>query len=152
MKMAKPSERDIDAGGKLLGILDLIDRKWLTDGPQSLDGLEDDFDPDKLSHLQALYNELAALLQRAPNFHGRVLGGMCYAICYDKNAILDPASDCLDLHPNIVAGLRLLRQHRTDFLPNLEREARSALAAHIEESAAKHLAAMRASWAPKELA
>lgn len=106
MKMAKASEKDIDAAAELHQILELIDERF--GGPHSINGVsdslsdelgDDDFDSDDERHLQALYNNLAKLLRTQPNFHGRVIGGMCYVIMYDKNEIIDPDSDCLDLHP-----------------------------------------------------
>lgn len=147
MKMAKPSARDIAAAGELLQVLDFIDTRWggplPTGGPENLHELgADDFDCDDKRHLQALYNHLAGLLRRAPSFHGRVIGGMCYVICYDRNAILDPAQDVLDLHPDIRAGLDLLAAQRRDFIPSLERQARAAVAEAIEAAAARHLREM----------
>jgi len=87
-------------------------------------------------------NTLGELLERAPGFPGRVLGGMCYVICYEKNKFLDPAKDYLALHPDVIEGLQLLEAHRADFIPRLEREARAAVAAVIEAAAARHLSEM----------
>lgn len=153
MKMAKPSSRDIDAAGELMQVLDAIDCHW--GGPSSTGGPgdlmealgDDDFDADDRSHLQALYNHLAKLLRMSPNFHGRVIGGMCYVICYDRNAFLDPASKTLDFHPDIQEGLKLLAQQRRDFLPSLERRAREAVVEVVELAAARHLREMAATWA-----
>lgn len=151
MNQAKPTERDIDAAGELLQLLDTIDTRW--SGPWPIDGApedlpaflgEDDFDSDNRRHLQVLYNHLARLLRRAPNFHGRVIGGMCYVICWDRNCILDPAQKVLKLHPDLRAGLQLLAQHRADFMPRLEREARAAVAQAIDQAAARHLDEMLA--------
>ena len=151
MKMAKPNARDIDAGGELLQILDGIDERWggpwpiygaPEDLPKFLDDEDESFDSDNKKHLQVLYNHLAKLLRTAPNFHGRILGGMCYVICWDKNQILDPALDHLELHPDLLAGLRLLNAQRADFLPRLEREARAAVAETIEKAADRHLIEM----------
>lgn len=147
MKMAKPSRRDLDAGIDLLGILQAIDGRfggpWSTDGPESINDLEGEFDCDDASHLQALYNSLAKLLRTAPGFAGRVIFGMCGVICYEENQFLDPGVDHLELHPDVRAGLELLAAQRADFLPGLEREAREAVAEVIERAAARHLAAMK---------
>lgn len=146
MKMAKPSERDIDAGVDLLSLLnDLSSGHYPWDHDQ--EGSPLNFDPDDRAHLRRLYDTLVGLLDRAPGFPIRVIGGMCFAICWGHNEILDPADDCLALHPDLVEGRRLLARARADFIPRLEREARAALAAHIDQSAAAHLAAMRATWA-----
>lgn len=142
MKMAKPSERDIDAAGELLSLMN-----DLSSGYCPWDGDEDAtyFDPDDRQHLRRLYDVLDSLLDRAPGFTNRVIGGMCYVICWDRNEILDPADDCLALHPDLLAGLRLLQAQRADFLPRLEREARAAVASTIEAAAARHVAEMRLS-------
>ena len=108
MKMAKPSARDIEAAEELMQVLQLIDARF--GGPwanpeagenlsELLDAGENNFDSDNITHLQTLYNNLARLLRTAPNFHGRVISGMCHVIMYEKNEILDPESDCIDLHP-----------------------------------------------------
>lgn len=157
MKMAKPSARDIAAADELHWILSAIDTHWGgpwgTDGPQSLRGLLEpssddeewtDFDRHSRKHLEALYNSLAELLRTAPNFYGRVIGGMCHVICWDRNQILDPGVNYLELHPDIRAGLRLLEAQRADFLPQLERDARAAVAKTIEDATARHLGEMAA--------
>jgi len=147
MKMAKPSRRDLDAGMDLLGILNTIDTRfggpWPTEGPKSINDLEDDFDCDDAGHLQALYNSLAELLRTAPGFSGRVIFGMCGVICYEKNQFLDPAQDVLAMHPDVLVGLELLHQHSADFIPRMERNARAAVAGTIERAAARHLTEMR---------
>lgn len=159
MRMAKPSARDIDAADELHWVLSSIDGRfggpWETEGPRSLrallepqdeDGEWISFDEDNPRHLQALYNSLAKLLRTAPNFYGRVLGGMCHVICYARNEILDPSLDYLELHPDLIAGLRLLEAQRAHFLPGLERTARAAVADTIEAAAARHLCEMKELW------
>lgn len=140
MKMAKPTSRDIDAAGTLMQVLNDLSSGYYPfyekDAPNY-------FDQDDPQHLRRLYDGLDELLERAPGFQNRVIGGMCFVICWDRNGILDPSDDCLELHPDLRAGLELLVQHRTDFLPRLEREARAAVAATIERAAARHIAEMR---------
>lgn len=110
MKMAKPSPADIKAAEELHQVLQLIDARFggpfsIPETGQSLAELlhegEDAFDSDNLTHLQTLYNHLARLLRTAPNFYGRVIGGMLWVIMNEANEILDPASDVIDLHPRI---------------------------------------------------
>lgn len=98
MKMAKASERDIEAAGNFMSILDQIDRD---DYPvvDADEVAQDRFDPDDYDHLRHFYDLIKSSLDCAPNWHGRVIGGMCYVILYGKNEILDPASDVLELHP-----------------------------------------------------
>ena len=108
MKMAKPSARDVKAAEELLQVLQLIDAHF--GGPlanpaagESLSELlkdgEEEFDSENERHLQTLYNNLVRLLRTAPSFHGRVISGMCHVIMYEKNQIIDPESDVIDLHP-----------------------------------------------------
>ncbi|KRV74535.1 hypothetical protein [Pseudomonas citronellolis] len=108
MKMAIATPRDIDAAGELLQLLDAIDERfggpWAEpdapdDLPEFLDG--EPFNSSDEEHLKVLYNHLARLLQNAPNFHGRVIGGMCYVVMYNKNEIVDLNSNVLDLHPKL---------------------------------------------------
>lgn len=108
MKMAKPSARDIEAAEELHQVLQMLDARF--GGPfqnheagddlaMLLDNGDNAFDSDNLQHLQTLYNHLARLLRTAPNFYGRVIGGMVWVIMNEDNQILDPESDCIDLHP-----------------------------------------------------
>ncbi|MBZ9667487.1 hypothetical protein H3221_022355 [Pseudomonas sp. LMG 31766] len=108
MKMAKPSARDIEAAEELHQLLQMLDARF--GGPfqnheagddlaMLLDNGDNAFDSDNLQHLQTLYNHLARLLRNAPNFYGRVIGGMVWVIMNEANQILDPESDCIDLHP-----------------------------------------------------
>jgi len=103
LKMAKASEKDIDAAGELCQILNELDegnrfRRIPHDQPADITELED-FNPDRFDHLKILYLQLMNLMHYQPSFHNRVIGGMCYVIMYDANQIVDPNSDFLDLHP-----------------------------------------------------
>lgn len=126
MKMAKPSAQDIEAAEELMHVLQLIDARWGGPWPHPdageslsklLDGEEDAFDCDDLTHLQTLYNNLARLLRTSPAFHARVISGMCHVIMNEKNEILDPESDCIDLHPRF--------QQMADKLTELQAEIES---------------------------
>lgn len=121
MKMAKPSARDIEAAEELMQVLQLIDARfggpWANpEAGEDLNTLLEDgtenFDSDNITHLQTLYNNLARLLRNAPNFHGRVISGMCHVIMYEKNQILDPASDCIDLHPRFAQCAQEANRYR----------------------------------------
>ncbi|OBY57753.1 hypothetical protein [Pseudomonas sp. AU12215] len=110
MMMAKASDRDIDAAGELLQLLDTIDQHWggpspIPDAPDNLleflSATDSEFDAEDPEHLQVLYNHLARLLCRAPNFHGRIIGGMCYVIHNPDNEIIAPDLDYLEMHPKL---------------------------------------------------
>lgn len=98
MKMAKASERDIDAAGDAMSVLNDISSGYYP----SRNGEQDAptfFDPDDRDHLRLFYDLINATLDAAPGWPGRVIGGMCYVILYHKNEIVDPDSDVLELHP-----------------------------------------------------
>ncbi|MCO7557484.1 hypothetical protein [Metapseudomonas otitidis] len=108
MKMAKPSPADIKAAEDLLHIFNLIDARfggpWSTPGAGDslhdlLEGGEEEFDCEDDTHLKTLYNNLASLLRTAPSFYARVISGMCHVVMNEQNQLLDPDSDCIDLHP-----------------------------------------------------
>ena len=104
MKMAKPSERDIDAAGNLMSLLHQLDSG---DYPCLDENKEvpDWFDEDNFEHLRAFYDAVKSTLDQGSGYPGRVIGGMCYVIMYDKNEIIDPNSDTIDLHPKLVKAL-----------------------------------------------
>lgn len=112
MKMAKPSATDIKAAEDLLHIFNLIDARfggpWSTPGAGDslhdlLEGGEEEFDCEDDTHLKTLYNNLASLLRTAPSFYARVISGMCHVVMNEQNQLLDPDSDCIDLHPRFAA-------------------------------------------------
>ena len=103
MKMAKPSEKDIDAAGDLMSLLLQADRG---DYPGDQEGAPDFFDEDDPKHLRAFYDAIKATLDKAPGYPGRVIGGMCYVIMFKENEIIDPESDVLELHPKLVAAIK----------------------------------------------
>jgi len=102
MKMAKASERDIEAAGNAMSVLVAIDRgdyparKGQEDAP-------DWFDEDDPEHLRRFYDAMKETLDAGPGWPGRVIGGMCYVILFKDNEILDPGSDVIELHPRFVA-------------------------------------------------
>jgi hypothetical protein len=106
MKMAKPSERDIDAAGDLMCILNDIDKGYYPERATT-ENAPTFFDEEDPEHLRAFYDAVKATLDKGPGYPGRVIGGMCYVIMWDKNEIVDPSSDTIDLHPKIVGALQL---------------------------------------------
>lgn len=98
MKMAKATERDINAAGTMMGLLDGISRGYYPASGQE-ENEPDLFDPDDAEHLRRFYDVVSAALNAAPGWPGRVIGGMCYVILYPVNKIVDPDADTLELHP-----------------------------------------------------
>ena len=101
MMMAKASQSDIDAAGEALSVLNDISGGYYP-------AREDDedaptfFDPEDPAHLRKFYDLMNATLVASQGWPMRVIGGMCFVILYDKNEIVDPASDTLELHPKLV--------------------------------------------------
>lgn len=98
MKMAKASEKDIDAAGDAMSVLNDIASGYYPkrDDDECKDTF---FDPDEPEHLRKFYDLMSATMDASPGWPGRVIGGMCYVILYDKNRIVDPDADVLELHP-----------------------------------------------------
>ncbi len=107
MKMAKASERDIDAAGNAMSILnDISSGYYPANGSDDSDDSDDKpyrFDPDNADHLRHFYNLMNFTLDKAPGWPGRVIGGMCYVILFEQNQIVDPSADTLELHPRFAA-------------------------------------------------
>ena len=101
MKMAKASEKDIDAAGDAMSVLQDISSGYYPkrDGDECEDFR---FDPEDPAHLRKFYDLMSATLDASPGWPGRVIGGMCYVILFPENEILDPAADTLELHPQWV--------------------------------------------------
>lgn len=119
MKMAKADDKDIDAAGNAMSVLSDISSGYYP----KRDGDECDdmhFDEENPEHLRKFYDLMNATLDAAPGWPGRVIGGMCYVILFDKNRIVDPSADVLELHPRfaqvaqerdeLLAALQLLTQ------------------------------------------
>lgn len=105
MKLAKASEKDIDAAGAALSVLNEISSGYYP----SNNNEEDDptfFDPDDKKHLRHFYDSINATLDKSPGWPMRIIGGMCYVILYDTNEIVDPNADTLEMHPKIIAALK----------------------------------------------
>lgn len=98
MKMAKASDRDIDAAGNAMSVLQDISSGYYP-ARSDEENTPVHFDEDNKDHLRLFYDRINETLDASPGWPGRVIGGMCYVILYDKNQIVDPSSDCLELHP-----------------------------------------------------
>lgn len=96
--MAKADQKDIDAAGDAMSVLNDISSGYYPkrDGDDCDDTF---FDPDQPAHLRKFFNLMADTLDKAPGWPGRVIGGMCYVILYEKNKIVDPDADVLEPHP-----------------------------------------------------
>ena len=139
MKMAKASERDIDAAGNAMSVMNDISSGYYP----AREGDEDAptfFDPDDEAHLRRFYDLMKATLDRSPGWPGRVIGGMCYVILYSENQVIDQNADTLEIHPRFAAVAKqrdeladVLQQiigdgMHCDVVPHLHTKARAAIA------------------------
>lgn len=111
MKMAKPSEKDIDVAGNALSMFDA-----LSDGNYDfLNENEDDdsfdFNCGNREHLEKFHNFIVAISKKSSNWYGRVIGGMCYVIMNEQNELIDPNLNVIELHPKIKAALEFQANH-----------------------------------------
>lgn len=101
VRMAKATEKDMDAGYFLMNVLDDLDRGYY---PELYDERSPDaptfFDEDDVEHLQHLRGLLSKILDKAPGFMGRIMGGMS---CFlnPANAVVDPEADTIEFHPGL---------------------------------------------------
>lgn len=103
MKMAKADAKDVAAAAEALAVLNDIAGGYF---PDSSDDTPTLFNEDDPKHLRLFYDKLKKTLDDAPGWQGRVIAGMCFVILYDKNQIVDPDADTLELHPRLESALR----------------------------------------------
>ncbi len=103
MKMAKASEKDIEAAIAVMGILDAINHGFYPVDPDA-QGIETPtfFDPDDKHHLRHLYDLLIRHAKHPPGGILRVVMGFSTIM---SNNVVDPDKDHLELHPRLLAGL-----------------------------------------------
>lgn len=98
MKIARPSEADIDAALKLLRIFNTIEGGL--DPTQTDDDAEDEWlDLDDEGACRRVLRHILDSLPRRSGLE-RVVWGMA-TVCDPQNAIIDPDSDALELHPSL---------------------------------------------------
>jgi len=115
MKMAKATDLDIAAAGDAMSVLNDISSGYYPSRDDS-DYAPTFFDADNRNHLRKFYDLMKATLNAAPGWPGRVIGGMCYVILYDKNEIVDPEARTLELHPRF----KKVEQQRDELLEALK--------------------------------
>lgn len=130
MKMAKATQKDIDAAGEAMALLNDISSGHYParQGDECIDTF---FDPDEFDHLRKFYELMNATLDKSAGWPGRVIGGMCYVVMYDKNEIVDPASDTLEIHPRFAK----VAQQRDELMKALETLQSAVLSLGIDATA-----------------
>jgi len=75
MKMAKPDERDNTSALELASILSALETGQWPPHSHDTEGWTEWFDPDNERHLRQLYDRIHRLMDDAPGFYWRVIGG-----------------------------------------------------------------------------
>lgn len=105
MKMAKPSEKDIEVAGDALAMFDAInDGNYYFLKKNEVDD-EFEFNSDNFEHLKKFHDFVVDISNKSRNWYGRVIGGMCYVIMNKDNELIDPDLDVIEIHPKIKAAL-----------------------------------------------
>ncbi len=99
MRVSKASERDIEAAGDAMSVLNAISTDYYPTLGDDEGQTPTFFDPDDPAHLRRFYDLMAATLNKSAGWPNRVIGGMCFVVLYEVNEIVDPAADTLELHP-----------------------------------------------------
>lgn len=135
MKMAKASKNDIDAAGDAMSVLNDIGSGYYPkrEGDECEDTLFDEYNP---AHLRKFYDLMIATLDKSCGWPVRVIGGMCYVVLYDKNRIVDPDADVLELHPRF-AQLEAQRDELLEFVREVRRTGDTRMASMAIATIAK---------------
>ena len=101
VRMAKANAADLDGAYELANILEALERGYYParetdEDPPTV------FDHEDVEHLQYLVDRLLGIARRTSLF--RVAGGLA-TLLSDANAVVDPADDCIALHPRLKAAL-----------------------------------------------
>lgn len=119
MKIAKATERDIEASLDIASIIGALEKGYR---PALVFGEDDEelfLDMDSADDLRAVVEKLREIADRGSII--RVTWGMA-AVLNPRNEVVDPADDMLALHPRFAAlekdaaRYRLLREHRPGLL------------------------------------
>lgn len=104
MKVALASEEDLEAGLKLLGLLDAVSRGYYPTGDDEAEDAPLYFDEDDKDHLAHLWKVLRECLNASPGFQGRVLFGAA-TLMDPRNEVVNRAADTVELHPRLEHAL-----------------------------------------------
>lgn len=104
MNIAKASAADLEVGLELVTAFDSMTSHWFPAVPMPCaQGSADGFEPLDLDDAQQCRRVLEYLIGVAGRGSlARVVYGMA-SLCHPENRVLDPASDVLELHPDLVA-------------------------------------------------
>lgn len=140
MKMAKATEKDIDSAGQAMSVLNSVCSGYYPDQDGEEEGTSPTFfDPDDFLHLRLFYDLMKSTLDGSPGWPVRVIGGMCFVILYEKNQIVDPDAETLEVHPRIAACLSACDGIDTDDL----KSGSVSIVQKLHDAAAKQVLSQR---------
>ena len=112
VKQAKATEVDIAAAVKLLSILDAIQQGFypslLKEDPDDEEDEPHNFDPDDPDHAKRFVEVVSGLARDHLPGLNRVVWGMS-TLLDSENNVVDPNSDVLEFHPDIVRAVESTR-------------------------------------------
>ena len=98
MRMAKADKDDLEAAYQVMNLLDSMSRGHY---PSSDDGTPTFFDSDDWEHLQFLHQRIIEIAENSGGV-SRVVGA-AGILLNEENGLIDPAEDCIELHPVLKA-------------------------------------------------
>lgn len=101
MRMAKADKADLETAYQVMQLLDSMSRGYY---PSTDEGTPTFFDSEDMDHLQFLHQRIIEIAENSGGF-SRVVGAAGIFL-NEENSLIDPAEDCIELHPDIVqAGI-----------------------------------------------
>lgn len=96
IRMAKADKEDLDAAYQIMNLLDSMSRGYY---PSSEEGTPMFFDSEDVDHLHFLHQRIIEIAENSSGV-SRVVGA-AGILLNEENGLIDPAEDCIELHPSI---------------------------------------------------
>lgn len=118
VRMAKATDADMDAAYDMANLLSELGKGYYP-RRNGDDDAPTFFDSDDREHLEYLHQRILEIEDRGSLF--RVVGGMS-TLLHAPNQIVDPDSDCIELHPKLRRALKVSAAGDELFAAHVERE------------------------------
>jgi len=108
MRMAKADKDDLEAAYQVMNLLDSMSRGYY---PSTDEGAPTFFDSDNWEHLQFLHQQIIEIAENSGGV-SRVVGA-AGVLLNEKNNLIDPDEDYIELHPSIAEDQLDARRYRS---------------------------------------